>query len=119
MQLTDLALSTSHITKDSYYGICLFQRHETAEAGMRGYHLRSIGVLVAQSSRPRPWRHISALRDLLQKIYGSDIDNFAPVESYYEEHKAHALLNDDDKGSLSEEYSDDLVVCIGMHIAIV
>lgn len=35
---------------------------------MRGFRLESLGILVAQSSRPRPWRHLASLKDLSRTL---------------------------------------------------
>lgn len=35
---------------------------------MRGFRLESLGILVARSSRPRPWRHLASLKELSRKL---------------------------------------------------
>lgn len=35
---------------------------------MRGFRLESLGILVARSPRPRPWRHLTALKELSCKL---------------------------------------------------
>ncbi|KAF8516482.1 hypothetical protein JB92DRAFT_2910206 [Gautieria morchelliformis] len=57
-----------HITHQVHHGISLFRRRPTSEAGMRGFRLESLGILVARSSRPRPWRHLASLKELSCKL---------------------------------------------------
>ena len=58
-------------TKDSQRGVCVFRRRQTSEEGQRGFRLSSLGILLERSARPRPWRHLAALKALAQGIYGS------------------------------------------------
>ncbi len=65
---------------------------------------------MAQSSRPRPWRHASGLRELfrLPSIEGQD---WAPLEQYFNLHKAPSkVLEDEPWKGWEEEYSDDTIV---------
>ncbi|GJJ11540.1 hypothetical protein Clacol_005774 [Clathrus columnatus] len=48
-------------------------------AGMRGYRLESLGILVAQSPRPRPWRHKASLKDLSHRL----ADLWTQEQSHY------------------------------------
>ncbi|KAF8525184.1 hypothetical protein BU17DRAFT_41847 [Hysterangium stoloniferum] len=57
-----------HITHKVHHGISVFRRRQTDEAGMRGFRLESLGILVAQSPRPRPWRHLAALKELSSSL---------------------------------------------------
>ncbi|KAG5645322.1 hypothetical protein DXG03_006511 [Asterophora parasitica] len=56
-------------TKDDHHGVCVFRRRKTVEHGHRGFRLSSLGILTAKSRRPRPWRHTSALKDLITRVY--------------------------------------------------
>lgn len=51
---------------------------------MRGFRLESLGILVAQSSRPRPWRHKSALKDLSRRL----TERWAENQSQYHDRDA-------------------------------
>jgi len=64
-----LILFHSYFTKDGQHGVCVFRRRKTTEHGHRGFRLSSLGILLAKSVRPRPWRHTSALKDLATTIY--------------------------------------------------
>lgn len=48
---------------------------------MRGYRLESLGILVAKSTRPRPWRHLTALKELSRKLE----DHWTSLNSQYSE----------------------------------
>ncbi|CAA7264584.1 unnamed protein product [Cyclocybe aegerita] len=58
-----------YFTKDNQHGVCVFRRRKTDEHGHRGFRLSSLGVLLAKSHRPRPWRHVEALKVLVDTIY--------------------------------------------------
>jgi hypothetical protein len=60
-----------YFTKDSYCGVCIFRRRETTEQNHRGFRLSSLGILLAKSPRPRPWRHVPGLKKLIDTIYTS------------------------------------------------
>lgn len=62
-------ISHRYFTKDGQHGVCIFQRRKTAEKGHRGFRLSSLGILLARSRRPRPWRHVPALKELTRSIY--------------------------------------------------
>jgi hypothetical protein len=49
--------------------VCIFRRRKTTEEGHRGFRLTSLGILLAKSRRPRPWRHVAALKQLTTTIY--------------------------------------------------
>lgn len=85
-----------YFTKDGQHGVCIFRRRKTTEQGHRGFRLTSLGILLAKSRRPRPWRHVAALKELTSAIYsrlessgqlqptGSDWD---PAEAFFEARK--------------------------------
>jgi hypothetical protein len=62
--------------------------------GHRGFRLSSLGILLAKSVRPRPWRHVTALQELVTTIYTRLQDNgiLEPTESDWE--PAKAFFND-------------------------
>ena len=76
----------SYFTKDSHPGVCVFRRRRTTESGQRGFRLSSLGVLLVNSARPRPWRHVDALKSLIDTIYSSLESRgvLEPVESDWE-----------------------------------
>jgi len=59
----------SYFSKGGHQGVSIFRRRETSEHGHRGFRLSSLGVLLAKSSRPRPWRHVSSLKSLIRSMY--------------------------------------------------
>ncbi|KAG2148869.1 hypothetical protein DEU56DRAFT_782570 [Suillus clintonianus] len=85
-----------YFTKDTHSGVCVFRRRRTAEQGHRGFRLTSLGILLAKSARPRPWRHVAALRALADSLYlsletrgilePSDSD-WEPARVFFEERK--------------------------------
>ncbi|KAF8264240.1 hypothetical protein EI94DRAFT_1738825 [Lactarius quietus] len=80
-----------YFTKDGLRGVCIFTRRETPEEGQRGYRLFSIGVLLAPSVRPRPWRHVPALKALVRELQSnsdSTEDIWAPARRFFELRKA-------------------------------
>lgn len=85
-----------YFTKDTHSGVCVFRRRRTAEQGHRGFRLTSLGVLLAKSTRPRPWRHVAALRALADSIYLSletrgilepSESDWEPAHVFFEERK--------------------------------
>ena len=62
-------LFRSYFTKGGHQGVSIFRRRETSETGHRGFRLSSLGVLLAKSSRPQPWRHVPSLKSLLRSMY--------------------------------------------------
>lgn len=58
-----------YFTKDDQHGVCIFRRRKTTESGHRGFRLSSLGILLAKSRRPRPFRHVKALKKLVDTIY--------------------------------------------------
>lgn len=84
-----------YFSKNGHQGICAYRRAKTAEQGQRGFRLSSLGILVAKSARPKPWCHISALKDLIAMLYSADASgslspsevNWEPSRRYFEAHK--------------------------------
>ena len=60
---------SSYFSKGDHQGVSIFRRRESSEHGHRGFRLSSLGVLLAKSSRPRPWRHVSSLKSLIRSMY--------------------------------------------------
>lgn len=94
----DIAVTTvsSYFTKDGQHGVCVFRRRQTNEHGHRGYRLTSVGILLAKSSRPKPWRHIAALKALVTQIYSSlemsgvlqpTESDWEPARAFFEDRK--------------------------------
>lgn len=88
--------SRRYFTKDGQHGVCIFQRRKTTEEGHRGYRLSSLGILLAKSARPRAWRHVPALKELIQTIYDVAAardalelleDDWEPAKAFFEERK--------------------------------
>jgi hypothetical protein len=89
-------LSYSYFTKDGQHGVCIFRRRKTVEEGHRGFRLSSLGILLAKSRRPRPWRHVKELKELVDKIYSScetsgllqpTGSQWEPAQAFFEERK--------------------------------
>jgi hypothetical protein len=53
---------------------------------MRGARMISVGVLVANTTRPRPWNHIYALKRLATHLEDNPKDR-KPLEDYFRLHK--------------------------------
>ncbi|KAJ7479800.1 hypothetical protein FB451DRAFT_1086361 [Mycena latifolia] len=72
-----------YFTKDGQRGVCVFRRRKTVDQGHRGFRLSSLGILLAKSARPRPWRHTAALKELTTLIYSrfESSASLVPVES--------------------------------------
>ncbi|KAI0791253.1 hypothetical protein C8Q75DRAFT_805607 [Abortiporus biennis] len=85
-----------YFTKDGHQGVCVFRRRQTSEHGHRGFRLSSLGIILAKSTRSRPWKHVPALKALVHSIYTS-LENRAvleptegdwePAERFFEERK--------------------------------
>ncbi|KAF9530702.1 hypothetical protein CPB83DRAFT_810102 [Crepidotus variabilis] len=58
-----------YFTKESQHGVCIFRRRKTGEQGHRGFRLSSLGILLAKSERPRPWRHVKELKQLITEVH--------------------------------------------------
>ncbi|KAF7361070.1 hypothetical protein MSAN_01137900 [Mycena sanguinolenta] len=85
-----------YFNKDGQQGVCVFRRRKTIDHGHRGFRLSSLGILLAKSARPRPWRHTAALKELTTLIYSRfessallvplDSD-WEPARAFFEERK--------------------------------
>ncbi|KAI0357232.1 hypothetical protein OH77DRAFT_1435926 [Trametes cingulata] len=89
-------MSSRYFTKDDHQGVCVFRRRQTTEHGHRGFRLSSLGILLAKSPRPRPWRHVASLKALVGTIYSALEDRDAlepldadwdPARAFFEERK--------------------------------
>lgn len=109
-----------HFTKNSHRGVCVFTRRQTSEQGQRGFRLSSFGILLVRSVRPRPWRHIAALKALAHEIYASldqqargsvrepQEDDWEPARQFFEERRAqHTDLGDAGEWRRWSEELDD------------
>ncbi|KAF9233259.1 hypothetical protein BU15DRAFT_90420 [Melanogaster broomeanus] len=85
-----------YFTKDNHSGVCIFRRRRTTEHGQRGFRLSSLGILLVKSTRPRPWKHLHALKTLVDDIYSSlesrgvlepVEDDWEPARAFFEERK--------------------------------
>jgi len=59
----------SYFARGGHQGVSIFRRRETSETGHRGFRLSSLGVLLAKSPRPQPWRHVPSLKSLIRSMY--------------------------------------------------
>ncbi|KAF8063448.1 hypothetical protein FPV67DRAFT_1506609 [Lyophyllum atratum] len=75
-----------YFTKDGQHGVCVYRRRKTVEQGHRGFRLSSLGILLAKSRRPRPWRHTSDLKALITRIYAQCENSglLQPTESQWD-----------------------------------
>ncbi|EPQ53118.1 hypothetical protein GLOTRDRAFT_140044 [Gloeophyllum trabeum ATCC 11539] len=89
-----------YFSKDSHQGVCVFRRRKTTEHGHRGFRLSSLGILLAKSARPRPWRHVAALKDLVHRIYSVLEDrgvlepreeDWEPARAFFEQRKVRRV----------------------------
>ncbi|KAJ8515463.1 hypothetical protein ONZ45_g7114 [Pleurotus djamor] len=85
-----------YFNRDDHHGVCIFRRRKTTEHGHRGFRLSSMGILLAKSHRPRPWRHTAALKALVTYIYSNleltgilepTEDDWEPARRFFEERK--------------------------------
>lgn len=99
----DQGSASRYFTKDDHHGVCIFRRRKTTEHGHRGFRLSSLGILLAKSPRPRPWRHVPALKTLIQNIYDNIegrgmlemIDNdLEPARVFFETHKTRLPIGE-------------------------
>ncbi|KAI0064962.1 hypothetical protein BV25DRAFT_1906451 [Artomyces pyxidatus] len=58
-----------YFTNNEHHGVAVFKRRKTTELGHRGFRLSSLGILLAKSAKPRPWRHVPTLRTLVTDLY--------------------------------------------------
>jgi hypothetical protein len=110
-----------HFTKDSHRGVCVFNRRQTSEQGQRGFRLSSLGILLARSVRPRPWKHVAALEALAYEIYASleqegrgcmrepQEDDWEPARRFFEERRIRRtdLGGAGEWRQWSEEFDDE------------
>ena len=61
----------SYFTHGPHSGVALFRRRPTRTQGHRGFRLSSFGILLQDSSNPRPWLHLDSLRTLTDSIYAA------------------------------------------------
>lgn len=87
---------SSYLSKGDHQGVSIFRRRESSEQGHRGFRLSSLGVLLAKSSRPRPWLHVPSLKSLVHSMYSrfKEEDIYDPkefdwslAESFFEQRK--------------------------------
>jgi hypothetical protein len=122
IQLASNMLSR-YFTKDDRHGVCIFRRRETTEENHRGFRLSSLGILLANSTRPRPWRHVPALKALIETIYAGVGNRGEPTEkdwdlagAFFEERKTRVDIRVGDWNGWSHEldgvsiYSDICIV---------
>jgi hypothetical protein len=82
-----------YFSHGDHAGVCVFRRRPTDADGHRGFRLSSLGILLAPSSRPRPWLHLASLKDLVHEIYAQHPDNptakdWEPAREWFEARKA-------------------------------
>ncbi|KAF9650436.1 hypothetical protein BDM02DRAFT_3154894 [Thelephora ganbajun] len=104
-----------YFTKGGHQGVSIFRRRETSEEGHRGFRLSSLGVLVAKSPRPRPWRHVLSLKSLIRSMYSRFKDegiydpgqfDWSSAESFFEQRK-NSRTDSSDSG-VWRGWSDEL-----------
>ena len=105
----------SYFTKGDHQGVSIFRRRETSETGHRGFRLSSLGVLLAKSPRPQPWRHVTSLKSLIRSMYsrfqeGGIYDpgqfDWASAENFFEQRKGSQ--NDSSRSGVWRGWSDEL-----------
>ncbi|KAG8807822.1 hypothetical protein FRC17_004252, partial [Serendipita sp. 399] len=77
---------SSYFTKDSYQGVAVYRRITSDEQSRRGARMISVGVIVENSTRPRPWKHINALKRFAVRLE-DNLDERDSLEAYFNEHK--------------------------------
>jgi hypothetical protein len=128
MTKTHVPTTISHFTKNSHRGVCVFSRRQTSEEGQRGFRLSSFGILLARSVRPRPWRHIAALKALAHEMYASleqqargcvrepQEDDWVPAQQFFEERRVqHTDLGAGEWRRWSEELDDKNDESVSFH----
>ncbi|KAJ7769409.1 hypothetical protein B0H16DRAFT_1411336 [Mycena metata] len=83
-----------YFTKDGQHGVCVFRRRKTVDHGHRGFRLSSLGILLAKSARPRPWRHTAALKELTTLIYSRFESSASLVPTENDWDPARAFFNE-------------------------
>ncbi|KAG8758123.1 hypothetical protein FRC14_000747 [Serendipita sp. 396] len=81
-----VATDVIYFTKDSYQGVAVYRRITSDEESRRGARMISVGVLVENSTRPRPWNHISALKRFAVRLEDS-LEERDFLEAYFNQHK--------------------------------
>ncbi|KAJ3993055.1 hypothetical protein F5050DRAFT_1810868 [Lentinula boryana] len=88
-----------YFSKDGHQGVCAFRRVKSTEEGHRGFRLSSLGILLAKSTRPKPWRHVAAIKNLIVMLYARmeltdawqpSKPDWQPARTYFEEHEVKA-----------------------------
>jgi hypothetical protein len=115
---------SSYLSKGDHQGVSIFCRRETSEQGHRGFRLFSLGVLLAKSSRPRPWRHVPSLKSLIRSmspqfkkegIRDPDQFDWSFAEGFFEQRKYSQASSSD--SSAWRGWSDELdAVRVGYHV---
>ncbi|KAI0033588.1 hypothetical protein K488DRAFT_77805 [Vararia minispora EC-137] len=81
-----------YFTHRGYPVVCVFRRRKTSAEGQRGFRLASLGLLLSPTTRPRPWRHVTALKALADEIHANagdeDMDSledslWEPARSFF------------------------------------
>ncbi|KLO12097.1 hypothetical protein SCHPADRAFT_437860 [Schizopora paradoxa] len=62
---------TVYFSHGPHSGVAVFRRRPTSSQGHRGFRLSSMGILLSESPRPRPWQHVESLRSLADSIYST------------------------------------------------
>ncbi|KZW03276.1 hypothetical protein EXIGLDRAFT_759148 [Exidia glandulosa HHB12029] len=77
-----------YLSRDGYRGVCVFNRRKSEEEGARGFRLESLGLLVANSPRSFPWRHLPALKEIAHTVAErGDGWDWSVLERWYEERR--------------------------------
>lgn len=58
-----------YFTQGGHAGLAVFRRHPTRNKQHRGFRLASLGILLEECPRPRPWMHLEDLRRLADEVY--------------------------------------------------
>ncbi|KAF9005013.1 hypothetical protein BDQ17DRAFT_1353622 [Cyathus striatus] len=98
-----------YFTKPPYSGVCIFRRRRCSSPGQRGFKLSSLGVLLEKGTRPRAWKHVAALKELLGRIYeGEDEDGEELARLFFEERKVQDEEIAEGEGMKWEGWSKEL-----------
>ncbi|KAH8996046.1 hypothetical protein EDB92DRAFT_1943017 [Lactarius akahatsu] len=96
-------------TKNGLRGVCIFTGLPGAGHPSKGLRLSSLGIFLARSLCPRPWRHVPVLKALVRDLHSnsaalrdSSKDVWAPARRFFELRKARladlALGQEDGNG---------------------
>ncbi|EJD00524.1 uncharacterized protein FOMMEDRAFT_169942 [Fomitiporia mediterranea MF3/22] len=58
-----------YFSHGSHTGLAVFRRRPTKAEGQRGFRLASLGILLGEGERPRPWVYVRELRELADRVY--------------------------------------------------